>query len=125
MRLIALLTLLAVTACANTVLPVTDGRISTEEEFIATAAGRKVVGPNTTFAISKNGRLHGVTNGIEIEGRWVFQDGFFCRSLSKPEGAADDCQVWEIRNRTLIITREKGQGERLVYPLPAPADAVR
>ena len=122
MRLIALLLPGLLAACANTVLPVTYGRITTEAEFVATAVGRTVSNANTSIAITRNGRITGVTHGNEISGTWEWRDGFWCRTITAPVQTAEDCQVWEVRNGVLRITRDRGTGETLEFRPPAPAD---
>lgn len=120
MRRAAAIALLTLAACANTALPVMNGRITTEDEFMATAAGRTISNDLATISITRNGRIRGISDGVEIAGRWRWEDGFWCRTITEPVQTPEDCQVWEITNRTLIITRDKGRGERIVYPLPAP-----
>lgn len=125
MRLFALLSVVLLTACVDTVLPVTRGRIMTEDQFRATAAGKTLTGGDTSIAIRRNGTFVGVTAGTQMEGRWRFQDGFWCRSYSKPEGRPDTCEIWAIENRTLVITANQGAGPTYIYALPTPASTVQ
>lgn len=122
MRLIGLVLLAALAACAQTVLPVTYGRIMTEQEFVATAVGRTVSNADTSVTITGDGRITGVTHGTEIAGTWEWRDGFWCRTITAPVRSNEDCQVWDVRNGVLTVTRDRGAGETIVFRPPAPAD---
>lgn len=109
---------LTLAGCVDTSLPVTKGRISTEDQFLATVAGKTISNSDTTISIKHNGTITGVTHGNEISGTWEWRDGFWCRTITEPAVTPEDCQVWEITQSQLVITREKGAGEVLRYALP-------
>lgn len=126
MRRAAAVALFALAACSNTALPVMNGRITTEDEFHATAVGKSISNSQASLAIHRYGRMSGSLNGTPYKGRWRWsEDGFFCRTISEPQPSSEDCQVWEITNRTLVITGNKGRGEKLIFPLPAPQEIAR
>jgi hypothetical protein len=107
-----------VAACGDTALPVTDGRITTEQQFMDTVAGKSAANQLAEVSIHRDGRVTGVSDGQPFAGTWEWRDGFWCRTITEPVAVPEDCQVWEIRDGLLIITRDRGQGSQLRYTLP-------
>ena len=105
-------------ACADTALPVTEGRITTEAQFMETVAGKSAANQLAEITIHRDGRITGVSDGVPFAGTWTWQDGFWCRTVTEPVAVPEDCQVWEIRDDLLIITRDRGRGSQLRYALP-------
>lgn len=119
----SVLSLLALAACADTVLPVTHGPVTTAEEFRATAVGKTISNSTTSVRINKNGTLSGVTNGTEIAGTWEFREGAWCRTITSPAPSAEDCQLWRIDGAALTVKRNRGQGDTLRFIVSRPAIA--
>jgi hypothetical protein len=117
---VVLAVLLALGACVDTRLPVTYGRITTEADFRATAAGKSITNGNTSIAINRNGTITGSTNGAPIKGIWKWQEGYWCRQITEPAVSEVDCQLWEVRGRELTITRARGTGERISFLIDRP-----
>jgi hypothetical protein len=104
--------------CAPTVLPVTQGRIVSAAQFDATVAGKTASNDLATVTIHRDGRVTGVSDGQAFAGTWEWRDGYWCRTITAPVTVAEDCQVWELRDGLLIITRDKGTGGQLRFALP-------
>jgi len=109
---------LLLAACAATTLPVTDGRIETEDQFLATVAGRTITNDLARFEIDEGGAFAGISDGQRVAGTWDFRDGFWCRAITSPVDLPEECQVWEVRGDLLIITRDRGRGPSLRFALP-------
>lgn len=119
----SVLSLLALAACADTVLPVTHGPVTTAEDFRATAVGKTISNSTTSVRINKNGTLTGITNGTEIAGTWEFRDGAWCRTITSPAPSAEDCQLWRVDGSTVTIKRDRGKGSTLRFVVTQPAIA--
>ena len=112
------LMLTALAACAAPVPPVTEGRILTEAQFLATVAGKTASSDLATVTFERDGDIAGTSDGVEIAGRWEWRDGYLCRTITEPVAVAEDCQTWELRDGLLIITRARGTGGQLVFDVP-------
>lgn len=114
----AALSSLLLAGCAPQVPPVTEGRIATEAQFLSTVAGKTASSELATVTFERDGDIVGVSDGVEIAGRWEWRDGFLCRTITMPVAVPEDCQTWELRDGLLIITRDRGTGGQLVFDVP-------
>ena len=84
-----------------------------KEGFMASVVGKTVDVGGETLVIHADGTITGL-----VEGTWSWEDGFFCR-----EGTAGgkpmkrDCQKVEVKGKKLRLTRDNGQGKKVVYKL--------
>ncbi|QDY69843.1 hypothetical protein [Qingshengfaniella alkalisoli] len=115
MRLPILLSAFALSACVNTILPETNGRIDNLAEFQATAGNRVVTNQNTRIWVSKGGSFNGVTHGNRVKGNWDWQNGFWCRQITEPVVSDVDCQAWYMRGPYATVRRDQGTGEALYF----------
>jgi hypothetical protein len=120
MRMWWLVPALALSACVSTVLPVTDGRIATRSQFVATVGDMTLANSDTVIQVGRHWKFRGTTKGIPIEGKWDFRDGLWCRQVTKPEPTAVDCQIWSVRGDYVTVTRERGLGETLRFKILRP-----
>lgn len=117
-----LVALLVLAACADTRLPVTNGRIATAEQFQITAAGNLFTTRDLSLAILRNGTYSGRNNGQDIAGTWRFANGQLCATRTAPEPLPTDCQIWTVRGNSFTVARNGGRGPTTTYvsrfPLP-------
>ncbi|PRY20097.1 hypothetical protein CLV78_11546 [Aliiruegeria haliotis] len=94
---------------------VTD-KASFEEKFV----GVKIMDPEDDanyFVVRDDGSIEGVWNGKELKGEWRWEDTYFCRSLSAPRPAPEDCQSWSISEGKARLVRNRGDGDETIYAL--------
>jgi len=88
---LAILAILALSACEVPTDLGTPVAVDTES-LQAALAGRtlSLVGGDTLITLRRNGSI----TGENVEGRWVIQDGNFCRSFTLPaELEGTECQT--------------------------------
>ena len=121
MRLL-LLACLVLTACVDTRLPVTNGRILTAGQFDTTVAGNLYTSRDFSIAIRRGGTYSGRQGGQDVAGTWAFSNGQLCVTRSEPAPLPTDCQIWTVRGNAVTVTRNSGEGPRTTYlvrfPLP-------
>ena len=69
------------------------------------------------FVIVPDGTIEGTWFGKEMIGAWRWEDGYFCRTLSAPRPAPEDCQEWAIGGETVRLVRDRGKGEETLYAI--------
>lgn len=101
----------------------------TDEDFtvVADFATFKshLIGPRITdpqnaanfFVINGDGTLNGTWHGKALSGKWRWEDKYFCRSLSAPRPAPEDCQQWSLAAGKARLIRNRGAGKSAVYVL--------
>ena len=90
-----------------------DERITTEQEFRATAVGKKMVTKGGYVNFGEDGSLSGEFSGKKLTGKWSWEDGYFCRTVKL--GGKDrghDCQVVLATEDGVVLHRKKGQGKK-------------
>lgn len=118
MRIAPFVLLPILAACTVPAPPLDQGRILTEADFRERVAGKTARSDLATITVAEDGTISGVSDGQAIAGTWEWRDGFFCRTITSPVLTPEDCQVWQITEDELIITRDMGTGGKLIYDLP-------
>ncbi len=88
--------------------------------FAAAFVGPKIIDlddPANFFVISDEGTIEGTWYGKELRGKWRWDEGYFCRTLSAPRPAAEDCQEWSLGDGKVRLLRSRGAGDSTVYLL--------
>ena len=116
MRLIALLAMLATPALAEEFEPVRD-----KGEFLQLVEGRdlRISLYNLTLRLSPNGQIEGKALGWKISGKWLWQNGYFCREMDW-EGMSIpwNCQLVEVRGENeMRFTVDQGAGDSASFRL--------
>lgn len=115
MRLLALLALVATPAFADGFQPVHD-----KDHFLDLIEGRylRIGLYNLTLQLTPDGTIRGKALGWQITGKWIWQNGYFCREMDW-EGMAIpwNCQLVEVRDDTLRFTVDKGAGDSASFRL--------
>ena len=94
--------------------------ISEQGDFAETFIGPKITDPedaNNYFVIEDDGKIVGTWYGNKLEGEWRWDAGYFCRTLSAPRPAPEDCQEWSLGDGDMRLVRDRGQGESTLYTL--------
>ncbi|MDP5216520.1 hypothetical protein Q5Y75_04765 [Ruegeria sp. 2205SS24-7] len=90
-------------------------RIRTREAFCRYVAQSRFEGDGLRFVIRADGGFSGTAEGETFEGRWVWKDSCFCRTLIfDDEPPETDCEIIEICGDQMRYTRARGQGSTSV-----------
>lgn len=92
--------------------------VSDYDAFESAFIGPKISDPanhENFFVIKGDGSIEGTWHGAALAGRWRWEDGYFCRSLSAPRAAPEDCQEWSVAGDRARLARERGAGESTDY----------
>ncbi len=122
MHVIPAIALIALSACET--LPGADApasrgahQITTLAEFEQLIVGKLLRYAETnTFTIHADGTMTGDFGGAALEGTWVWEDQYWCRTLTTLRPGTD-CQVWNIDGKEITITRDRGNGASVTYAL--------
>ncbi|MCV6597773.1 MAG: hypothetical protein OIF40_11930 [Mangrovicoccus sp.] len=117
--LIPVMALTGLAACVDTRLPITDGAITSAEDFNTTVAGNYYATEDFGITIQPNGRYAGTQNGEEFSGSWVFADGKVCLTQTAPAKLPANCQSWSVKGNAFRISGSQGATTYVYrYPLP-------
>ena len=92
--------------------------ITTSNEFVELVTDNKLTRPFITLKVSSNGEIHGKGAFSKITGAWLWEDGYFCRSLRW--GSRDlkyNCQRVTSDGNQLTFTSDRGQGDSASFTL--------
>ncbi|MEX0349702.1 MAG: hypothetical protein AB3N15_09800 [Paracoccaceae bacterium] len=86
-------------------------RILTRDAFCRYIAQSRFEGEGLSFVIRDDGSFSGIAGGESFAGRWVWEDGWFCRTLAVgDEPPETDCELIETCGDQMRYTRNRGQG---------------
>ena len=94
--------------------------VSDLDAFKARFIGPKIMDPKDSanyFVVRENGMIEGNWHGKEMAGEWRWEDKYFCRSLSAPREAPEDCQEWSYSEGKARLVRNRGTGDAAVYSM--------
>lgn len=94
--------------------------IDSKSEFLQKIAGKKIADPklNTWMVAQPNGQINGKFKGLNIKGKWAWNDKYWCRTgriglIPLPR----ECQQITLTGNKLILQRKKGTGTSHTYQL--------
>ncbi|PLX39202.1 MAG: hypothetical protein C0606_01280 [Hyphomicrobiales bacterium] len=104
----------------GTLLAADDGYtvISKLETFNELLVGPRITDPKDEanfFVVNNDGTLNGTWHGKTLTGTWRWDDAFFCRVLTAPRPAPEDCQQWALADDKARLVRERGTGKTADY----------
>ena len=92
--------------------------ITTSNEFIELVTDNKLTRPFITLKVSSDGEIHGKGALSKITGAWLWEDGYFCRSLRWGRTDLDyNCQRVTSDGNKLTFTSDRGQGDSASFTL--------
>ena len=92
--------------------------ITTSNEFIELVTDNKLTRPFITLKVSSDGEIHGKGAFSKITGAWLWEDGYFCRSLRWGRTDLDyNCQRVISDDNQLTFTSDRGQGDSASFTL--------
>ena len=90
------------------------------DAFKAHFVGPKIMDPENAdnfFIVKEDGTIEGTWHGATMAGEWRWEDAYFCRSLSAPRAAPEDCQEWAYGDGKARLVRDRGAGQVTIYAL--------
>ena len=94
--------------------------VSDLEAFEASFVGPRITDMEDDanyFVIMPDGTIEGTWYGKEMAGAWRWEDGYFCRTLSAPRPAPEDCQEWAMGQEKVRLVRDRGTGGETIYAI--------
>jgi hypothetical protein len=88
-------------------------RVADRSAFVALVQGRTLTTMGVALRVLPEGRIEGRAFGADVQGRWQWRDGFFCRELFAAGRAYPlNCQTVAVQGERLRFTADKGTGDR-------------
>lgn len=88
-------------------------RVSQRGDFMTLVQGRTLHSLGVSLRVLPEGRIEGRAFGADVQGRWQWRDGFFCRELFAAGRAYPmNCQAVAVEGTTLRFTADRGRGDR-------------
>ena len=92
--------------------------VETRDAFVGLIEGRSLTRAGVALQVSPGGDITGRAFGRDVTGRWRWQDGYFCRSLSwGSTGFDDNCQAVARDGARLRFTSDRGSGQSAILSL--------
>ena len=92
--------------------------ITTSNEFIELVTDKTLTRPFITLKVSSDGEIRGKGAFSKITGTWLWEDGYFCRSLRWGRTDLDyNCQRVTSDGNKLTFTSDRGQGDSASFTL--------
>ncbi|MEO0380959.1 MAG: hypothetical protein AAF252_11870 [Pseudomonadota bacterium] len=113
-RLVTALSLMAALLFAPTFAAADFEPITTKADFVSLVVGKRLNFNDDHVKVRRNGKITGRFGGDALKGTWVWQDGYWCRTLTT-HSKNTDCQLWETDGTDFRVTRAKGTGRSFVY----------
>ena len=87
-------------------------RIADQSAFIAAVEGRNLSSMAVRLNVAADGSITGRAFGTAVTGTWVWQDGYFCRTLdTATRDFPLNCQLVETDGTNIRFTADKGTGD--------------
>ncbi|MDN5568512.1 MAG: dihydrodipicolinate reductase [Paracoccus sp. (in: a-proteobacteria)] len=101
---IALIALLPMAAAAE--------RVTTRDDFVSLVDQRRLTTMGITLVVSPDGRIGGRAFGSDVSGDWVWDKGWFCRTLAWGSRSwPRNCQLVVRDGDKLRFTSDQGTGD--------------
>ena len=98
-------------------------RVTDTATFEAVVVGRNLNNvqdaPSVFFRLNADGSMSGDVGRGALAGTWAFRDGYWCRTwtagLKETSLNSENCQLVELGEGTVALSRDKGEGDRDIY----------
>ena len=92
--------------------------ITTSDEFIGLVTDKTLTRSFITLKVISDGEIRGKGAFRKIAGTWLWEDGYFCRSLRWGRTDLDyNCQRVTSDGNKLTFTSDQGQGDSASFTL--------
>lgn len=93
-------------------------KVSDRNAFLKLVQGKELSRPLVRLRVTVDGRITGKGAGWDVSGKWVWQDGYFCRDLNWGGDALGyNCQEVAAKGNRIRFTSDKGQGDSADFQL--------
>lgn len=95
-------------------------RVEDAQRFRSLVEGKTLTRPLVQLRVTTDGEISGTGAAWPVEGRWVWQDGYFCRDLVW--GGSDlgyNCQEVRANGGKIRFTSDRGTGDYADFRLRA------
>ena len=93
-------------------------KVAQEDQFVALINGKTLTRPFVNLEVSPSGQISGTGAAWDVEGRWSWQDGYFCRDLFwGGDELGYNCQEVRIKDDRIRFTSDRGEGQSAVFRL--------
>lgn len=87
-------------------------RITDKAAFVAAVQGRSLTSIAVRLNVKPDGQIEGSAFGFAVSGTWIWQSGYFCRTLdTATQDYPLNCQQVETDGTTIRFTADKGTGD--------------
>lgn len=89
-------------------------RISKKSEYLSIVADKKTFADWGWLIATSDGTLMGEINGEAAQGKWDWEGGFWCRTISFGSTTMSrNCQSIHVSGNKLVAIRDKGTGDQV------------
>ena len=93
-------------------------RVQSETDFVELINGKTLTRPLVKLRVSPSGQISGKGATWDVNGRWTWKNGYFCRTL---EWGGDDlgynCQEVKAKSGKIRFTSDQGKGDSAEFRL--------
>lgn len=88
-------------------------RISTKSDYLSIVADKKIFADWGWLIAASDGSLMGQVDGKAAQGKWDWEGGFWCRTISFGSTTMPrNCQSIHVSGKKLVAIRDKGTGDQ-------------
>lgn len=88
-------------------------RITKKSDYLSIVADKKIVADWGWLIAASDGTLIGEINGEAAQGKWDWEGGYWCRTVSFGSTTMSrNCQSIHISDNNLVAVRDKGKGDQ-------------
>ena len=92
--------------------------VTTSKVFIERVTNKTLTRPFITLKVSSDGEISGTGAFRKITGTWLWEDGYFCRSLRWGRSDLEyNCQQVTSDRNKLTFTSDRGAGDSASFTL--------
>lgn len=93
-------------------------KVSDRNAFLRLVQGKELTRPLVRLRVSGDGQITGKGAGWDVSGKWVWQNGFFCRDLRWGDDELGyNCQEVAANGDRIRFTSDKGKGQSADFRL--------
>jgi len=93
-------------------------KINSKSEFLKLVQGKTLTRPLVKLNVLPSGEITGRGASWDVEGKWTWKNGYFCRDLFWGGDALGyNCQEVGLENGRVRFTSDQGQGDSAEFRL--------
>ena len=93
-------------------------KVTSRDAFVSLVSGKTLTRPLVRLQVLPDGRIAGTGAAWEVTGKWRWENGYLCRSLTwGGDDLGYNCQEVRSDGATLRITSDRGAGQSAEFRL--------